>query len=77
MIVDHGGQPGSNHVAARVSDQQIELGVVGLPNCVWVPRSMSVDELKPIPESRRALMSQRGHGRIEPGDDRVYAAVGG
>lgn len=36
MVVDHCGQPRPDHLAARIPDEHVELGVIGLPDCIRV-----------------------------------------
>jgi hypothetical protein len=75
VIVDHGGQPGSDWLAARVSNEHVELGVIGLPDRIWVACAVAVHQLELVAETSRAFMSQRGQGWIEPRDDCIHAAV--
>jgi hypothetical protein len=55
VIVDHSGQPGSDWLAARVSNEHVELGVIGLPDRIWVACAVAVHQLELVAE-----MSRRG-----------------
>ena len=75
VVVDDRGQPRPHRLAAYVSDDEIELRVIRLPDCVWTACTMAMHQLKLIAEARRTFMSQRRQGRIDPSDDGVHGAV--
>ena len=59
-----------------VQDEDVQLGVVGLPDVVGTLGLTAVDELVPVPQPSWALMGEGDQVRVEAGDDRVDAAVG-
>ncbi len=66
VVHDH-GQPGAVGLPADADDEEVELGVVGLPRLVRALRPAPVHELVPIPLRRRPLQShshQRGVERL-------------
>ncbi len=75
VVIDHGRQPRPDRFAACVSNQHVELSVVGLPDCVRVSCTMAVYQLELVAEASRTFVSEHCQGRIEPRDDGVYGAV--
>ena len=48
VAVDHPSPPGSLRVTARIHDQEIEPGVVGLPECIWPIGAMLEDHFESV-----------------------------
>jgi len=76
IVVDHRREPGPGFFAVRVDDQNVELGVVGLPGRVGPIGAMAMHQLIAVAERRLAFMRERERRGVEPGHDRVNAAIG-
>lgn len=77
VVVDHGREPGPDWPAAFVEHQDIEPGVIGLPERVGRARPVPVDQLVAVAKGGGTLESQGHHGRIEAGEYGADRAVGG
>lgn len=76
MIVYHGRQPRPRFLAAGVEDQNVELGMIGLPDGVRPIGAVPVHQLELVAESGGALMRERQHRRFDLAYDVVDTAVG-
>lgn len=76
MIVHHRRQPRPCRPATSIEDEDVEFGVVGLPDRVRAIGAMTMDHLVFVAESGSALMRERQHRRIDPAHDIANAAVG-
>lgn len=65
IVVDHGRQPRPNFLAVGVEDQNVELGMIGLPGRVRPLGAMPMDQFVSVTESGFAFMSERQRGRID------------
>jgi hypothetical protein len=77
MIVDNRRQPRARRLARLVEDEQIERGVIGLPDRVGSTRPVPVNHLKPVAEGGCAFMRQSHRRWINGREDRVDRAVRG
>ena len=67
---------GRDGLARLIKDQQIEQGVIGLPDRIGGRGTVAMDQLVAVAEGGCPLMRQRHHGGIERGEDRIDRAVG-
>jgi hypothetical protein len=58
VVVDHRGQPRPRGRPIGVEDQDVELGVVGLPEGVGPAGTVPPDQLEPVPERRLSLLGE-------------------
>jgi hypothetical protein len=77
MIVDHARQPRAHRRPVRVEDQEIQLGVVGLPERIGPLGTVAVDQFETAAEGGLTLMSEDHQGGVQGSDDLIDAAVGG
>ncbi len=70
-------KPRPLRLTVGIENQDIELGVVGLPGCIGSFRAMPINELESIPVRCMTLMCQGDQRRIEGADNRMDAAVCG
>jgi hypothetical protein len=77
MVVEDDGQPRARRAAVAIQDEDVELGVVGLPQVVRVPGLAAVDQLVLVAQGGRAFVGQGHQVRVEAGHDRGHAAVRG
>ncbi len=75
-VVLHDGQPRPGRGAVGVEDEQVEFGVVGLPDHVRALGLAAVDQFVAVPQRHRAVMGESEQVRVQLGDDRVHGAVG-
>jgi hypothetical protein len=75
-VVEHDGQPRPRRRAGLVEDEQVEFGVVGLPDLVRPLGLAPVDQLVAVPQRHRPVVRQRQQLRVQGGHDRVDGAVG-
>ena len=75
MVVEYSGQPWPYRLAAGVSNEQVKLSMIGLPNRIRVTCTVTVYQLELVAEAGRPFVSQRGQSRVHPRDDGVYGAV--
>jgi len=75
-VVEHDGQPRPGRCPRLVEHEQVELGVVGLPDLVRPLRLAPVDQLVAVPQRHRPVVRQRQQLRVQGGHDRVDGAVG-
>ena len=76
MIILDDGQPGPGGPAARIEHQQVQFGVVGLPDLVGAVRLPAVNQLEPVPVGHRAVPGQGDQAGIQAGDDGVHRGIG-
>ena len=77
IVIDDGGQPRPLRLTVGIENQDIELGVVGLPGRIGSFRPMPINELESVPVRCMTFMRQGDQCRIEGADNRVNAAVCG
>jgi len=70
-VVEHDRQPRPGRAAVRVQHQQVQLGVVGLPDLVRPVGLPAVHQLVAVAQRRRPVVRQRQQVRVQAGDDRV------
>ena len=71
MVVDYGRKPRAGRLASFIDDEQVEHGVIGLPDRIGGACAVPVNELVAVAEGGGALMRQRHDCRIEIGEDRI------
>ena len=76
IVVHHGRQPGPDGLARLIKGEQVEQGVIGLPDRIGGRGAVAMDQLVAVAEGGCPLMRQRHHGGIERGEDRIDRAVG-
>ena len=64
MVVDDDRQPRADHRTCRVMHQDVELGVVGLPDLVRGCRFAPMQQLVALPIGLGALVGEHGHRRV-------------
>src|SRR5271165_618931 len=77
MVIEDGGQPRPLRLTVGIQNQDIELGVIGLPGRIRSFRPMPVNKLELVSVSRMTLMGQSHQGRIESADNCMDTAVCG
>jgi hypothetical protein len=75
MVVQDQRQPRSCGRPIAVQDEDVELGVVGLPDLVWPVRFAAVDQLVAVTPRGRAVLGERHQRRVDRGDDPRDRAV--
>ena len=58
VIIEDYGQPGLTWLVQAIRDEDIELGVIGLPDGIWPLCLRATDEVKGIAISLRTVMGQ-------------------
>jgi hypothetical protein len=58
VVVDDCGQPRPRGRAVGFEDQDVELGVVGLPEGVGLAGAVPPGQLEPVPERRLSLLGE-------------------
>ena len=76
MIVQHRRQPRSHRATACIEDQDIKLGMIGLPDRIGTIGAVPIHQLELVAEGGRTFLCQRQHRRIDPAHDIAHAAVG-
>ena len=76
VIVQHGRQPRPHLATACVEDQDIELGMIGLPDRIGALGAVSIHQLELVAEGGSTFMCQGQHRRINPAHDISHASVG-
>jgi len=74
-VVDDDRQPGARRVSSFVEDQDVELGVVGLPDLVRAVGLTAVHQLVAVAEPGRAVVRKGQQVRVDRGDDLADGAV--
>jgi hypothetical protein len=72
VVVLDDGQP---RAPAFVKDQDVELGVIGLPDLVGRRRLAAVDELEALAVTHRPLVREHDEPRVQRAHDRVHRCV--
>src|ERR1022692_856767 len=60
LIVDHGGEPRLGNLAVRTDQQNVERGVVGLPDRIRCVRFAPMNQFESVAVRLRSLM-RKGH----------------
>lgn len=76
MIIDDRREPRPRGLALLVQDQNVQEGVVGLPEGVRRLRPVAVNQLEAITEGGWPVLRQSDHCRVEGGEDRMHGGVG-
>lgn len=76
MIVENDRKPRPRWLAIRIDDQNVEHGVIRLPERVRRFGAVPVNEFIAIAKSRCALVRQSRQRRIEAANNRVNGCVG-
>ncbi|AOF95319.1 hypothetical protein BSY17_4168 (plasmid) [Sphingobium sp. RAC03] len=76
VIVQHRRQPRPHRATAGIEDQDIELGVIGLPDRIGVFGAVPMHQLELVAEGGSTFMCQGQHRRIDPPHDIAHAAIG-
>ena len=69
--------PRPDWLSARVPDEHVELGVIGLPDSIRVACAVAVHQFELISKTSSTFMGKRDQGWGEPRDDCIHAAVRG
>src|SRR3546814_7091926 len=69
-------QPRPHRATAGIEDQDIELGVIGLPDRIGVFGAVPMHQLELVAEGGSTFMCQGQHRQIDPPHDIAHAAIG-
>lgn len=69
VIVHHCRQPGPVRFAVGAADEDVELGVVCLPDLVWAVGAAAKDKFMPVPVGCGTVNSHGHQGRVQCLDD--------
>lgn len=76
VIVEHEGQPGPGRRAAGVQHEDVEQGMIGLPDGIRPLGAVTVDQFEAVPIRRGPVMGERDESRVECARDRMNGGIG-
>ena len=76
VVVEDDGQPWAHWLAGLIENENVQHGVVGLPDRVGRFGAVPMDQLIAVAKCCRPVQRQADHCRVELGEDRMHRAVG-